>query len=134
MPMSKAFLQLGAIILAIAVILGAFAAHGLEAQLSNDQLETFDTGVRYQFYHGLGILVLGLLMLQQPSASLKWAGWLFSLGILLFSGSIYLLACRELLGIENLKWLGPITPIGGIFFIAGWIFFLLGASKITLEK
>lgn len=128
--MDKLFLQIGAIVLALAVILGAFAAHGLEAQLTNEQLETFNTGVRYQFYHGFGILITGVLLLLQPIKSLRLVAWLFLVGILLFSGSIYLLACKDLIGMQNWKWLGPITPLGGTLFIAGWVIFLFGVRQL----
>ncbi len=122
--MNTFLFPLGGFFMLTAVILGAFGAHGLEGSLSPEQLETYKTGVTYQFYHALALLFLGLYSQHNPSKLLKWAGILFSVGIFLFSGSIYLLACKDLLGIASWKWLGPITPIGGTLFIIGWGLFL----------
>jgi uncharacterized membrane protein YgdD (TMEM256/DUF423 family) len=109
------FLVLGAFGCGVAVILGAFAAHGLKGHLSPSSIATFSTGVTYQFYHSLGLLVLGLVGLHYgEQGGLKAAGWFFVVGIVLFSGSLY--------GLSLLKWafLGPITPLGGLSFIMGW--------------
>lgn len=122
-------LQIAAVILLLAVVLGAFGAHGLEARLTSEQLATFETGVRYQFYHGFAILFAVLLQAHLSHTWIRTASWLFLVGILLFSGSIYLLACREILGIASWTWLGPITPLGGTFFIVGWTLLLLGIGK-----
>ena len=111
--------KLGALFAFLAVALGAFGAHGLKALLSEQSLATFETGVRYQFYHALGLFALGYLFSQKPySITLKIAGYALSIGIMLFSGSLYLLACRELLGVP--RWIGAITPRGGISFLVGW--------------
>ena len=119
--MHRPFLRLGSLFAGLGIVLGAFGAHGLERVLDADQLATFETGVRYQMYHALGLLLLAILYAPFKQAkALRRAGQLFTAGILCFSGSIYLLACRELLGLENWTWLGPITPIGGTFFIVGW--------------
>jgi uncharacterized membrane protein YgdD (TMEM256/DUF423 family) len=118
--MLKSNLFWGSFFAMTAVVLGAFGAHSLEAQLNADQLATFETGVRYQFYHAFGLLVLALLADKLPTNALKRVSYLFIAGILLFSGSIYLLACRDLLGISSWKFLGPITPLGGTCFIIGW--------------
>ena len=128
--MNYTFLKLGSLFALLGVILGAFGAHGLEKHLAADQLATFETGVRYQFYHALALILLAIL--TAPMKDSKWvryAGWLFTAGIICFSGSIYLLACRDFLGIENWRWLGPITPIGGAFFIVGWGMLFLAAFK-----
>lgn len=122
--MTKTFLQISGILLLLAVILGAFAAHGLEDKITPEQIETFETGVRYQFYHAFGMLLIGILLYLDFPTSLRWVAWCFLVGILLFSGSIYLLACRDFLDIANWSWLGPITPIGGTFFIIGWGLFV----------
>jgi len=118
---------------ATAVLLGAFGAHGLEARLSPDQLDTFETGVRYQFYHMFGLFLLAVLTQQTSADKLSaWIRRLFIFGIFLFSGSIYLLACKDLLGISSWKWLGPITPIGGTCFIIAWI--LLGVKGVKSNE
>jgi uncharacterized membrane protein YgdD (TMEM256/DUF423 family) len=117
----KKFLQLGAILGALAVGIGAFGAHGLKPHLSPYQIEIFEKGVQYQFYHALALLATGLLLLQSPGNSrLRWAGWLFVAGIVFFSGSLYLLACRDLIVIP-VAWVGPVTPLGGLCFLGGWI-------------
>lgn len=99
----------------IAVALGAFAAHGLKNSLSPELLVTFQTGVQYHMYHTLALLGIGILTFLFPSQSLlKVAGYLFLLGILLFSGSLYVLA------LSGIRWLGAITPLGGVAFLGGW--------------
>ena len=103
------------------VIFGAFGAHALREVLSPQALQSYQTGVNYQFYHSLA-LGLCLVLQGQGWGPLVWAKRLFLLGILLFSGSIYLLACRDLLGIG--AWqpiLGPLTPLGGLAFVAAWL-------------
>jgi uncharacterized membrane protein YgdD (TMEM256/DUF423 family) len=118
---------LGAAAGALAVLLGAFAAHGLKARLEPEHLLTFETGVRYQMYHALAILAAAAL-----GGGRRWqaaAVGLFAAGIVLFSGSLYLLAARDLLGIEAWRWLGPVTPLGGLCFVAGWIALALGAAR-----
>lgn len=111
----KLFLLLGCINAGLAVAAGAFAAHGLKSRLSPHYLEVFQTGAQYHFYHALALLVLGLAVQQFPEqALLKWVGYLFILGILLFSGSLYVLA------ISGITWLGAITPVGGLAFIVAW--------------
>ena len=119
----------GAIFALLAVILGAFGAHGLKSQIAEARLESFETGVRYQFYHALGLLLIHLLQEKTSSKLLSMAGWFMVGGVILFSGSIYLLATRDLLGIENVSWLGPITPIGGLLFIVAWIMVVIAALK-----
>ena len=128
--MSKRFLKTGAVLGALSVILGAFAAHSLKNHLTTDQIEIFQTGVRYQFYHTFAILAIGIISIHNPSKWLKNSGYAFIIGIVCFSGSLYLLASRFAIGIESWNWLGPITPIGGVFFIVGWICLFIGISKI----
>ena len=106
---------------ALAVILGAFGAHTLKQHLSPEQLQTFETGVRYHFYHSIALLGCGIFQVMGFQKQVKVSAYLFLAGNLFFSGSVYLLATRNLLHIENWSFLGPVTPIGGLFFIAGWL-------------
>lgn len=112
--MSSHFLSLGALFAFIAVAGGAFGAHSLKAILSPEMLAVFETGVRYQMYHALALLAVGWAVHQFPQASFHIAGWLFVAGILLFSGSLYVLA------LSGVRWLGAITPLGGVCLLAGW--------------
>jgi uncharacterized membrane protein YgdD (TMEM256/DUF423 family) len=125
--MEKKMLQLAALSGAIAVILGAFGAHGLKAVLSPESLLTFDTGVKYQFYHSFAMLATYIMYTQSPLQSLVRAFYAFGIGILLFSGSLYFLATRSLHGVD-IGLLGLVTPIGGVFFIGGWIFLFFSKS------
>ena len=111
----KTFIVIGAAAMALGVILGAFGAHGLKARISPEMLAIYHTGVEYHFYNALGLLLVGLIGLHFPQAGgLKTGGWLLTGGILIFSGSLYVLA------VTGIRWLGAITPIGGVSFIAGW--------------
>jgi uncharacterized membrane protein YgdD (TMEM256/DUF423 family) len=113
---ARRFLIIGALLLAAATVLGAWAAHGLEALIDADSVGTFRTGVEYHFYHGLGLLGIGLLIDRLGgNAGLVAAGWLMIGGIVLFSGSLYVLAFGAA------RFLGPVTPLGGVCFIAGWL-------------
>jgi len=119
---------------ATAVSLGALGAHALKNQLAGgliteDQLAGFDTGVKYQMYHALAMLILLILQQYKPSRNFKIAFRLFFWGILLFSGSLYLLCTRGLTGLEGLRVLGPVTPIGGLLMVAGWIMLTLEGFK-----
>lgn len=116
MMMAKFFLAIAPILAGIAVAAGAFAAHALKSKLSESALEIFETGARYQMYHALGLLLIGILLLIAPSgqAWMTTAGFAFLAGIVLFSGSLYGLS------LTGMKWLGPITPLGGIAFMLGW--------------
>lgn len=111
---ARLFLAIGAAGGFFTVLLGAFAAHGLRDLISPGLLEAFQTGVRYQAIHSLALLVIGLLIERSPHARLRWAGWAFATGILLFSGSLYLMAAIDI------RWLGMITPFGGSAFLIGW--------------
>ena len=119
----------GSISAALAVILGAFGAHALKARLAAEQLQVFETGVRYQFYHAIGLIIVGILSGRLNSGLLNSAGYLFIAGTLFFSGSLYLLSTKQLLGIESWRFLGPVTPFGGLMFIAGWIMLATAAIK-----
>jgi uncharacterized membrane protein YgdD (TMEM256/DUF423 family) len=112
----------------LAVIAGAFGAHALKAVLAAEQLQTWQTAVQYQFYHVFALLFLAVFA-QQNGSYTNAAYYLFTFGIILFSGSLYLLSCRYALGWDWLKFFGPITPIGGLLFIGGWLMLLLAALK-----
>lgn len=113
---ARLFLALGAIAMFLAVALGAFGAHALKNQLAPDMLAIFRTGVEYHFYHALGLLAVGLVSMRMPeSRSLRASGALMTAGIVIFSGSLYLLA------LTGTRWLGAVTPIGGVCFIAAWL-------------
>lgn len=114
---------------ALAVGLGAMGAHALKMHLGADQLASFETAVRYQFIHTLVLLALLIAQQRAPIRLLRIASWLFVVGIVLFSGSIYLLSTREMTGLAA-SWLGPITPIGGLFFIAGWLVLLPAGKRL----
>lgn len=120
----------GLFLACVGVVIGAFAAHGLKPLLSLKEVNNFETGVKYQFYHAFALIVLGLLGAHFPKGekSFKLAGFLFFIGILLFSGSLYLLSTQSLFKI-SIPLLGPITPIGGSLLIFGWFFTALGVLK-----
>jgi uncharacterized membrane protein YgdD (TMEM256/DUF423 family) len=123
--MERILFILGSLSGALGVVLGAFGAHALRARLSPDLLNTFETAVRYQMYHALALLAVAFALSRYgPSTLLSAAGWLFVLGTLIFSGSLYLLAAT------NYKWLGAITPLGGIAFIAGWFCLAFGVWRL----
>jgi len=122
--MTKLFLALGSVNAALAVMLGAFGAHGLKSRLTTEMLEIYQTGVDYHFYHALGLLAVGLIAYHLPDSTwIKWSGWLMLAGIIIFSGSLYVLS------ISGIRWLGAITPIGGLSFIIAWIFLTIAVLK-----
>lgn len=113
--MAKTVLMIAAINGLLAVAIGAFGAHGLKSRLGEDLMAVYQTGVQYHFYHLLALVVVGLLLMQWPSAiALKVSAYGFIIGIVLFSGSLYVLA------ISGIRWLGAITPLGGLALMAGW--------------
>lgn len=128
--MVKIFLLLGTINAGLCVVLGAFAAHKLKVMLSESALVTFQVGVQYHFYHSFALILLALLMLQLDlqHVSLRYAGFAFLTGIILFSGSLYGLSLGTMSEAEW-KFLGPITPLGGLAFIAGWLLMSVGVYK-----
>ena len=130
--MYKIFLVTGALLGGLSVALGAFAAHALKAIVSNDVLQIFETAVKYQMYHGLALLVTGILLQQLPQKQLQWAGRLFLAGIILFSGSLYLLCYVKHQQIAA-TWVGAITPLGGVCFIAGWVLLAVGVSRSSIS-
>ena len=120
---------LGIAFACLAVVLGAFGAHALRTRLDASQLLVFETGVRYQFYHAFALVLVGLSAGRIDPSWGRVAVWLFAAGILLFSGSLYLLSTRSLIGTEGWKFLGPITPLGGLCFILGWISYFVSFVK-----
>lgn len=120
--MHKGFLRWAALLGALAVALGAFGAHGLKKYVPAETISTFETGVRYQFYHVFALLAVGILYERFPVKWLRYAGNCFLIGILLFSGSLYILTALKATDTVGLSGVGAITPIGGVFFIAGWLF------------
>ncbi|WP_300598914.1 DUF423 domain-containing protein [Niabella sp.] len=122
--MHRAYLSLGAALSGLGVILGAFAAHKLK-EIAPDSVPTFQTGVQYQMYHAIALILVGMLFEKYPVKFMSWAGIAFLIGIILFSGSLYALAALKATGKVGLGGLGILTPIGGLFFIAGWVFFTL---------
>lgn len=131
--MRKPFIRIGSLMAMIAVILGAFGSHGLEDVLEPEQLDIYHIGIRYQFYHSLAILAVGLLFYFGKKSLLNYAGWLFFGGILLFSGSLYLLSLRDILAVP-VAMLGPVTPVGGALFIAGWLLLFLSTFQHHQRK
>jgi uncharacterized membrane protein YgdD (TMEM256/DUF423 family) len=123
-------IQIAALFGATAVVAGAFGAHALKNLVEPASIQVWNTAVSYQFYHSLSLLFVGLLSQKnQTNPLLKATVWFFCLGIVGFSGSLYLLSTNELLGIQSFKpILGPITPIGGLFFIVGWLCLLFAAK------
>jgi len=114
---SRRLVVVGCLLAAVGVAGGAFGAHMLKTLLDPPMLAAYDTGTRYQMYHSLGMVLCGLAVRTSGDTKIALAGWTFLLGILLFSGSLYGMA---LLG---MRWLGPVTPIGGLAFIVGWFLF-----------
>jgi uncharacterized membrane protein YgdD (TMEM256/DUF423 family) len=121
--MDKTFLLIGSVAAFIGVGFGAFGAHGLKGRISPEMLAVFETGVRYQMYHAFALFVVALALARSDGALLRAAGWLFTAGIVLFSGSLYLLA------LTGVTILGAITPLGGVAFLAGWGCLIVAALK-----
>lgn len=121
---TKLLLILGAVNALLCVVLGAFGAHALRTRLPEDLLAAWQTGVQYHFYHALGLLLIGLLALHWPQSGLiRASGWIMLAGIVLFSGSLYLM------GLTNLRWLGMITPFGGFALIGAWALLCIGIAR-----
>lgn len=129
--MHKMFLLSGAMLGAIAVAFGAFGAHGLKQLAPAETIQFFQTGVQYQMYHAIALLVTGILYERFPNKFTKLAGSFFLIGILLFSGSLYLLAIFKATEIAGLSKIGVITPVGGLCFISGWLLLFAGMLKKT---
>ena len=124
MHSAKIFLILGSVNAMLAVILGAFGAHGLKARIAPEMLEVYQTAVQYHFYHALGLLVVAIITHQfLPSFWFRSSGWLMCAGIILFSGSLYILSMTPW------RWFGAITPLGGLAFILAWLMLFIGVIK-----
>ena len=121
----RLWIVIGAVSAFVSVAAGAFGAHALKARLTQDMLTIFETGNRYQMYHSLGLIAVGLLAAHRPSGLLNGAGGAMLVGILLFSGSLYALA------LSGVRALGAITPLGGVGFLVGWVLFALAAWRQT---
>lgn len=120
----KIFIILGALNALLAVALGAFGAHGLEGKLEPKYLEVWKTGVQYEMFHAIGLLAIGILAGKYPASSLlSWSGWTMLIGIILFSGSLYVLST------SGIKVLGAITPLGGVAFLVSWVLLIIFAVK-----
>lgn len=125
---ARLFLALGGTSAFLAVVFGAFGAHALRARLTPEMMAVYHTGSQYHFYHALGLLLVAVLLMHVPEMGLfRVAGWLMVLGTVLFSGTLYLLA------ITGVRWLGAITPLGGLAFLAAWALVALGALRIPVR-
>ena len=121
---TKLFIVLGSINSALSVILGAFGAHMLKERFTEDLMATFQTGTQYHFFHALGLFAVAFVASLLPNSPLaQWSGWLMVIGIILFSGSLYLLC------FTGIRWLGAITPLGGMSFIIAWLLLAIAALK-----
>lgn len=123
--MHRTYLRIATLTGALAVILGAFGAHKLKTIVAPEIVSTFQTGVTYQFYHALALLAVGILFKRYKNKWIDWAGRLFVLGIILFSGSLYLLTALQATKKVGLEGFGIITPVGGVLLVAGWLCFFL---------
>jgi uncharacterized membrane protein YgdD (TMEM256/DUF423 family) len=127
--MNRTFLLLASLLGALAVALGAFAAHGLKKIVPPETVSTFQTGVQYQVYHVFALIATGILYERFGNAWLQWAGRLFIIGIILFSGSLYALTALKATDQTGLSGIGIVTPFGGLAFIAGWLSMFIGLLK-----
>jgi uncharacterized membrane protein YgdD (TMEM256/DUF423 family) len=125
MSMERTFFIIGSILAGLAVATGAFGAHGLQKMVTPERLETWDKAVRYQMYHALALLILAWALMHWPEQAklLATGGWLFLAGSVLFSGSLYILV------VSGITWLGAITPLGGVAYIAGWLCLVIAAWR-----
>ena len=122
--MQKIFIIVGSLLAALGVLMGAFGAHGLKNHLSADLLDIYHTAVDYHIYHALGLILIGMLSSQfQTKALIAWSGYCLLAGILMFSGSLYLLS------VSGQRWLGAVTPFGGTAFILGWVLLALSVWR-----
>lgn len=127
--MHKFFLASGAAFAGLGVVLGAFGAHSLKQMVGPETVSTFQTGVQYQMYHAFALVIVAILFERMPTTGLQWAGICFMVGILLFSGSLYLLASLKAMNKVGISGVGIITPFGGLFFIAGWLLLIIAILR-----
>jgi len=127
--MHSLFIKIGAIMGALAVALGAFGAHALKQKVSEAAVNIFETGVRYQFYHVIALLLCAIIYRDFNNKWTTMSGWFFIFGMIFFSGSLYLLTFIKAANKTEFNWVGAITPIGGVAFIAGWVCLLIGVMK-----
>jgi uncharacterized membrane protein YgdD (TMEM256/DUF423 family) len=127
--MNKTYLITAALLGALSVILGAFGAHGLKTRMNAEAFDIFETAVKYQFYHVFALLAVAIVSQIIPGNFLSWSGRCFIAGVIIFCGSLYLLSYFKMINNEQMNWLGAITPIGGLFFIAGWLLLAIAAIK-----
>jgi len=127
--MNKTYLITAAILGAVSVMLGAFGAHGLKTKMNADTFDIFETAVKYQFYHVFALLAVAIVSQYIPGNLINWSGRCFIAGIILFSGSLYLLSYFKMAGNTQMNWLGAVTPFGGLCFIAGWLLLVVAAMK-----
>jgi uncharacterized membrane protein YgdD (TMEM256/DUF423 family) len=127
--MNRYFLSIASVLGALSVALGAFAAHKLKEIFPADAQSIFETGVRYQFYHVFALFVVAILSEKFKGKWINWSGYCFIAGIVLFSGSLYTLAALKARDSVGLQGIGIITPIGGVFFIVGWLLLFFGVLK-----
>jgi uncharacterized membrane protein YgdD (TMEM256/DUF423 family) len=122
--MTKFFLFLGSVNMFLVVILGAFGAHGLKERHSPEMMAAYQTGIQYHFYHAAGLLIVGILsFFLQMSSLIRWSGFLMVVGIVIFSGTLYLLS------VTGARWLGAITPVGGTAFVVAWFLLAMACLK-----
>lgn len=125
----KLFLIIGTVLAGLAVALGAFGAHGLKKIADSETVAIYQTGVQYQMYHALALLVLGILSTRIESSLLNYAGFLFIAGVVFFSGSLYLISSFKAMNKTIPTLIGIMTPVGGMFFILGWVLLLFALLK-----
>lgn len=126
--MNKQIILIASLFGLSAVVLGAFGAHGLEGKISDYHLGTWKTANQYHFYHTFALLFLSTFS-RAKNASIRVSFIAFSIGIFLFSGSLYLMSIRDLIGLQGFRWLGPVTPLGGLCFMVGWVGLFIAAIK-----
>jgi uncharacterized membrane protein YgdD (TMEM256/DUF423 family) len=127
--MHSVFIKIAAVLGALGVAFGAFGAHILKQKVSEATVNIFETAVRYQFYHVIALLLVAIIYKDYNNKWTTMSGWFFIIGMLFFSGSLYLLAFIKETGKTEFNWVGAITPLGGVAFIAGWVCLFLGMMK-----